>query len=250
MLKNFCSAVLRLFFNYLNSGYECVVCGKRTYIFPVCKGCTNEHFNVTERMLVKRCRICGKELFSCNEVCLQCRENAILKHVDFALSLFSYRLWNRELMFMWKSSGIRALSDFFAKSLAEALLKMDVCVIVPVPPRPGKIKEKGWDQIDELTSILKYRYGFKVFDVLERKTTGEQKKLDRNERLDTIGKSYFLKDEKLLKKTLKKFNDIIPERVCVLDDVCTTGSTLESCAALLKSMNVKEVHALTLFTVD
>ena len=142
------------------------------------------------------------------------------------------------------------MSDLFAGFVAEALKIKDVKVLVPVPPRPGKIQEKGWDQIDELCGQLKYRFGFTILPLLVRKTTGQQKKLDREERLKTIGKSYFLVEKKEVEKLLKPFNGEFPERVCIIDDVCTTGSTLENCAQVLKEAGVQVVDAITLFSVD
>ena len=71
---------------------------------------------------------------------------------------------------MWKSQEIRSLSLLFAKSLNIALKKLEVKYIVPVPPRKGKIQEKGWDQIDELCNLLEYLYGFKILRLLERST--------------------------------------------------------------------------------
>ena len=110
------------------------------------------------------------------------------------------------------------------------------------PSRHGKIRERGWDQIEELFKILEYFYGFKILRILKRLSETEQKKLDRNERLSTIGKSYALKEGA---------NKIeVPAQVCIIDDVITTGATLQSCAAALKSLGMKKIYALTLFIVD
>ena len=53
-----------------------------------------------------------------------------------------------------------------------------------------------------------------------------------------------------LKRILKPFMGKIPEEVWLLDDVSTTGATIESCSYVLKSAGVKKVYAVTLFTVD
>ena len=114
-------------------------------------------------------------------------------------------------------------------------------MVVPVPPRKGKIREKGWDQVDELCSFLHYRYNQKVMKLLTRNSTGEQKKLGREGRLETIGKAYSLLEEENLP-------DVMPENVIIIDDIFTTGSTIESCARVLKEGGVKKVIALTIFT--
>lgn len=123
-------------------------------------------------------------------------------------------------------------------------------ILVPVPPRPGKIAEKGWDQIDELCNYLKYFYGYKVLKLLERKSAVQQKKLNREERLNTIGKSYYMVSNRKIKKILKLNRCDFPEEVCLIDDVSTTGATIESCSFVLKKGGVKKITAMTIYTVD
>ena len=182
--------------------------------------------------------------------CMICRENPVLKSTDCVIPLFSYRLWNRELMFRWKMQEEREFSPVFAKLLWQVLKEFDARVIVPVPPRKGKIRKNGWDQIEELCTFLEKRYGFRVLRILERKSTGQQKKLSRTERLESIKTAYTVCSEKVLQRTLKPFSGRLPEAVCLIDDVCTTGSTLESCAEILKAAGIKKVSAVTLFSVD
>ena len=179
-----------------------------------------------------------------------CRETPVLKSTDRVIPLFSYRLWNRELMFRWKMQEERTFSPVFARLLCEVLRKTEEKVLVPVPPRKGKIRRNGWDQIEELCSFLEKRYGFKVLRILERNTSGQQKKLSRTKRLESIKSAYSICPPEVLEHTLKPFNGRLPEVVCLIDDVCTTGSTLESCAAILKKEGIKTVNAVTLFTVD
>ena len=182
--------------------------------------------------------------------CMKCREEPVLKSTDTVIPLFSYRLWNRELMFRWKMQEEREFSAVFAKLLCEVLRKMEADVLVPVPPRKGKIRQNGWDQIEELSSFLEKRYGFRVLRILERNTSGQQKKLSRTQRLESIKTAYSLSSPQILERALKPFSGKIPVHVCLIDDVCTTGSTLESCAEILKAAGIKRVNAVTLFTVD
>ena len=182
--------------------------------------------------------------------CMLCREKPVLKSTDRVIPLFSYRLWNRELMFRWKMQEERNFSPLFARLLCEVLRKTGEEVIVPVPPRKGKIRKKGWDQIEELCIFLEKRYGFRVLRILERNSANQQKKLSRTQRLESIKTAYSLCPPQTLERALKPFSGRLPESVCLIDDVCTTGSTLESCAEILKKEGIKTVNAVTLFTVD
>ena len=244
-------AVVRVCFALISGGEECIVCGKKAFLYPLCAACRKRYFAIKGQDLFEgRCSFCGKELLSTNNTCFSCRDKRVLLHVDRMLPLFSYRIWNKELMFMWKSQEIRSLSLFFARILAGILKKLDAKVIIPVPPRKGKLKEKGWDQIDELCNLLEYIYGYKILRILERSTSMQQKKLGREGRLGQIGKAYGLVEGSKLQKILKPYKGKLPDSIILLDDVCTTGSTLESCSISLKEVGIKQITGITLFMVD
>lgn len=231
---------------------ECVICGTGTGAVPVCKSCL-PLYDVREFFYAplseKRCGVCGKILISEENICMRCRTEKIFLQTNKIFPLFSYRLWNKRLLFDWKIIGNRALSPFFAERLRYALFQLGQKVIVPVPPRHGKIKELGWDQIEELSVFLEHS-GFAVCKILERLSKTEQKKLGREGRLATVGAAYRLKNGKNLARALKKNGGEMPEEVCLVDDVITTGATIESCAGKLKEAGVKTVNAVTLFCVD
>ncbi len=164
-----------------------------------------------------------------------------------------YRLWKKDLVFAWKTEDERSLSALFASVLYKAAVSahLESFAFVPVPPRPGKIKEKGWDQIEEVSSILERRYKIRILRVLKRISLNEQKRLTRSERLGGSGAQYVLKEEKNIKKVLKKYKlPDFPESAVILDDVVTTGSTLKKCADLIRTLGAKKVYALSLFRVD
>lgn len=241
---------VRVFFSALNDGSRCLVCNKKTLLVPLCRNCLRSKFDVSKSVSVKRCKYCGKELISTVDSCMRCRTSPIVTNADRMLPLFSYRLWNKELLFKWKISEERCLSPVFARFIFQALEKLNCRILVPVPPRKGKIKKKGWDQIDDLCQFLEKRYGITVLRLLERRSVKQQKKLNREERIETIKNAYGLAEESLICKELVKNQNKMPEEVCLLDDVCTTGSTIEGCAEILKKAGVREVKAITLFIVD
>lgn len=249
-IKQYVVALFRLLYTFIDGGNECAVCSKLVFLSPICRSCRTEYFSVEKILKNPRCECCGKELISSKKTCLKCRENPVLKNTDKVFPLLSYRLWNKELMFRWKIQGERVLSSVFARMMKEALTVLNEKILIPVPPRKGKIRKNGWDQIEELCTFLERRYGFKVLRIMERKSSKQHKKLNRTERLDTIKNSYAMCNQKVLYKELKKIGGKLPEKVCLIDDVCTTGSTIESCAAILKEAGIKHVNAVTLFTVD
>lgn len=250
IVKSFVLFLLRIVLIYIDGGETCVICGNRSSYLPLCSKCRKLRFDINKIIDVPRCSVCGRELISTKELCFPCKSDNVKRHSDFCYALFSYRLWNKELMFMWKQQGVRTLSVFFASLVSDFFKKKDIEYVVPVPPRPGKINEKGWDQIEELCKNLEFIFGFKILRILKRNSSDQQKKLDRESRLKTIGKAYSLKSKSEIAKEVKKIKVSVPKKVCVLDDVSTTGATLESCSALVKEVFGCEVVGVALFIVD
>lgn len=223
---------------------ECLSCGKIAYDVPVCAECWKKLENYVGFDSGARCSKCGRILISEIGTCLECREHPSLTSLDALYPLHSYSLWKRDLAFAWKMEGQRRLSPLFARLLYDAMcsLGLEKKLVVPVPPRPGKLKIEGWDQIEELSRILSGRHGVRTLALLERKTSLEQKKLGRDERLGAAGAVYAISS---FAKERVKF----PEEVVLLDDIVTTGATMEKCAWLLREAGVQKVSGIALFKV-
>lgn len=231
----------------LQGGTECIVCGNSSGMIPLCRKCRESLYDTQEVLSRRRCSVCGKELVSEDELCMECRKKKIFENSDRVIPLYDYRLWNKELLFRWKIQEERTLSAFFAEKIYYAVKDTGCQVVVPVPPRKGKIRKKGWDQVDEVCQFLEFRYGLEVLRVLERVSAQEQKKLDRSSRLETIGKSFSLVPEEKLEGILRPYGGSIPSSVCLVDDILTTGATAESCSAILKQGGAGKVFVVTLF---
>ena len=242
-LKNDFLSLCSTLFSFANNRCSCLICGKYCTSVCICKSCYEKYFCVSADFF-KRCEKCGKELVSEEKFCMECRESPIFSKTDKVFPLFSYRLWNSDFLCRWKLEDERIYSAFFAKIVNSGLIKLKEYVgdfvVVPVPPRPGKIKEKGWDQIQELCYFLQFKFGWKVENLLERKTSVQQKTLDRKNRMKAIGTAF---------SVVSKKN--IPPKVCIVDDVITTGSTVEACASVIKERNPNcKVYVLSIFIVD
>jgi len=139
---------------------------------------------------------------------------------------------------VWKNNNIRTFSAVFAPLVRRFLMQnpeLTQLPIVPVPPRPKKLREKGWDQVEDLAHDLATYPPLKVYRCLKRKDGTPQKKLSKKERAVNLqGK---------ISTTAKP----IPQKLILLDDVMTTGATLEACARILKQAGSTTVYALCLF---
>ena len=242
-------AVLYVLLSFALGADECIVCGSPVFARPLCRACLKTRvMPVAKRE--HRCKKCGKELISEAELCMKCRGAAAPSDISFCFAVYPYMLWMKDLLFTWKTRGIRLFSPLFARILARVLAEefsRENKTIVPVPPRPGKIRKKGWDQIDELCAWLELAHNVPVLRILQRKTIVEQKKLDKATRKENAKTAYCF-DERAQKK-IAQGKLQLPRTVILLDDVRTTGTTLETCAALLKERGVQDVQALVLFYV-
>jgi len=247
-LKAFLQPILSFFLG----GELCICCGEFSFYVPLCKTCIQKRLLTWEPSFSKlnerlRCKVCGNILVSEEEICFKCRSDCLFKNTDKIFPIHTYRLWKKNLLFLWKSSEMRHLSIYFADLINKVIESEFYCEkkipLVPVPPRFGKIYKKGWDQIAEICFLLEKKYGFTILNLLERTTIQQQKKLDRNHRLENLGSAY-----KIKKQVLGKIK--IPSTVILIDDVITTGVTVETCASVLKSIGIKTVYVVSLFSVS
>jgi ComF family protein len=217
----------------------------------------------------RRCRYCGKPLITEKELCLLCRDDTAHEkpadgkepsgntrhdgsysgHIERLRVLFPYAGKFKTALGSFKFEKATALGIFFARCLSLSIEAFGLRVHgtgvpepqalqktawVPVPPRPGKLKTQGWDQVEFLAKQLGKTGRPPVKRCLKRLPSKSQKLLGREERLANL---------KGRIRCVKK----PPETAILFDDVITTGATLDACAAALLEAGTKRVYAVCLF---
>jgi ComF family protein len=233
--------ILTVFLFYLKNFLfpsVCALCGKSLVLFSEIKyGLCEKCGSSIKPVIGEICRTCGKPLVSEIEYCLQCR-NGVEHSYNRQWLLFPYTGKYRELMKKYKFEKNLPLADFFAEKIKEVLNDsvFDGAHIVPVPPRPGKIKDTGWDQVDYLVKRLEKLYGkeISVNRCLRRRKSKVQKRLNRTERIENLKGRIFLRGS-------------LPKTAVIIDDVTTTGSTMEICSSVLKEYGTEIVYGICLF---
>jgi ComF family protein len=156
------------------------------------------------------------------------------------ISLYPYLGKYQKLLESFKFKKSLGTGHFLAEKVVEALKlfppdKVKDAVLVPVPPRPGKIRKTGWDQIACLSKLLRQRKDApKIVRCLKKKKTESQKKLDREDRKTNLKGRIFAKGK-------------VPPNCILFDDVITTGSTIDACATALKQAGAEKVYGICLF---
>jgi ComF family protein len=142
----------------------------------------------------------------------------------------------RELVAALKFRAALPIAALMAAHIAANLpddLRVPAAVLVPVPPQPTRRKRRGFDPAAELTAQLAARLGLPQRACLRRRDRGRpQVGATRSQRRRAGRLSIELRAPP-------------PERALLVDDVHTTGATLDACARALRDGGAREVRAIT-----
>ena len=135
----------------------------------------------------------------------------------------------------WAVDDLGRIAEY-AEGLGDYLVEV---ILVPVPLHPRKERERGYNQSALIAESIAGRFeGVRLRFLLERIVdTRSQTQFNRQERYRNLRNAF----------SLAKKSAINPnQRYIIVDDVFTTGSTLNACAATLRKAGAKRVDVLTL----
>jgi ComF family protein len=168
--------------------------------------------------------------------------------VDWACAVGLYEGRLRDIIHALKYERRRSIGEPLGGLMRErgATLLRDATVVVPVPLHPRRLRDRGFNQADDLARQL----GLPVAHLLRRvKFTTSQIELPADVRHQNVRDAFGLADgpaDRLRQGFgAQEAGRHIPAVVVLVDDVSTTGATLEACARELKRGGVKDVRALT-----
>lgn len=145
----------------------------------------------------------------------------------------------REAIHHLKYNGKARVAEPLGELLASYLLTQSLAVeaIVPVPLHPERLRKRGFNQAQLLAAQLarQARLPLLAKEVVRVRQTAQQADLSRQERRTNVQDAFVWSGAAAP-----------PARVLVVDDVLTTGATVEAVAAALCRAGAREVHALAL----
>jgi ComF family protein len=135
---------------------------------------------------------------------------------------------------------LKAISPCLAELLADYLKKNPLPgeALVSVPLHPRRLRERGYNQSILLAGELGKRIGLPVIEdclIRVKQAQPQVRAGDVEERWRNVADAFMCRDERISGK-----------QIILIDDVCTSGATLESCAATLKNKRATSVWGLTL----
>lgn len=182
------------------------------------------------------CARCGDTVVA-EGLCAQCRVAPL--QIDCIRSVAYFEGVLRKAVHWLKYRGRTALAEPLGALMVAywEQYPMPVDSVVPVPLHPARLRERGFNQAALLAREMARQVGL-VVDVrtlTRRRATASQVGLNAVQRKENVRGAFGCSE-----------GSLVGRRVLLVDDVCTTGSTLEACALALKRGGARSVRALTL----
>lgn len=216
--------------------WTCNACGKEIFEGYFCKECQAKLVEITEN----KCNHCGRLSLSSVNFCDSCIENNL--YFDVARSVFLYKEPISYLIQNFKYNNLKYLSNYFAEKMAEIYKSENfTCDFITfVPMSDKRLRKREYNQAEILAKNIGKLLNLEVRDIiLKVRETEHQANLSFRERIKNLEGSF-----KVNKKDVKGLN------ILLIDDVLTTGSTVQTITKELKKKGAKKVSVLTLASVS
>ena len=174
------------------------------------------------------------------DVCARCRHSR--PAFKAARAAFVYEGAARQAVHALKYGGVSALAGEMARSMAELLLQWNpaVSAIVPVPLAGGRRRLRGYNQSELLAREISRRTGLPLARralIRRRSTPPQARQPDEETRRRNVAGAF-------------QRGRPVATGVLLVDDVMTTGATLEACARVLRDSGAAPVVVLTFARED
>ena len=163
---------------------------------------------------------------SCQDCQLWCKEGIEVSHE----AIFSYNQAMKDFFNRYKFDGDYMLRKFFATILSENLKKYKGYDFVLIPLSPERYAKRGFNQVAGLIEAA----GLSHLDVLGKREEKASSSKNRSERLATE-LPFFIKEDSR-----------IPKKILLIDDIYTTGATVNRVKSMLENAGAEEVRTFSL----
>lgn len=229
---------------------NCIFCEmpiSRSNRYSMCKKCLEKII-----FIHNSCDYCGKPTINTSlevdrpvEKCLYCQGKNFL--FDRNISFIEYGDLSKLMVFKLKYSGKTYMAKIIANIMADRLQesnsdlvgRMDIVTYVPLNKK--RMEARGFNQAEKIGTYISSLLGLPMVGLVDRvKNTDKLHGLSSQERRRVLKNSFLIKEE------MKDL--IVNKNILLVDDVFTTGSTVDEMAKVLKLAGAQEVVSLTFLT--
>jgi len=213
---------------------KCPLCDK-TLVFledGVCDICEKNQ----PKVVAPFCMKCGKTVEDVEqEYCADCV--AIPKSFEKGYPAFSYRDGIKDAIYAFKYKNQRYYAEYFSDSILqlykEELQQLNLDGIVPVPVHKYKKRQRGYNQAEVLADCLAKELQLPMYPsyLLRVENTNPQKELNDKIRIKNLKNAFKIGE-----------NAIELKKVLLVDDIYTSGATIEACTRILLEAGVQKVY--------
>ena len=219
---------------------RCPVCGelKIPWESSTCTECVGVLRKVQEPV----CMRCGRELGEDQqEYCVRCRLQPMSFERNFAVWEYDKRM--KKSIADFKYNGRKEYADFYIRHMmqmyGERLLRCGVEALIPVPISDKRRRNRGFNQAELLADGLSKQMGIPSLRLMKRvKNTLPQNGLSPEERKKNLEASI------VWNETEEKHITRLPQTVALVDDIFTTGITMETCTKVLHEHGILSVYGI------
>jgi ComF family protein len=204
---------------------RCVVCALPGA--QVCAACSSS----LRRIVPPLCERCGCPAAWPVRRCGECTGRRLA--FERARAAVEYDEPVRQVVAAWKERGLRRLARWAAAIMAEAVSQPEASCLVHIPGDPDRRLQRGHHPAERLTRELAAAWGMPFEPLLGRPPgSRRQRGLSRPERRRNVATAFSARGP-------------VPAQVCLVDDVYTTGATVNAAASTLRKAGARRVEVVT-----
>ena len=200
----------------------------------ICKKCGSKIRYISGDTCIK----CGKSIQNSSRLyCYDCSRKI---HIyDKGYSVFEYNQIKNSL-YRFKYSGRAEYARYYAYTanshLGTVLRGLGADALIPVPIHKKRLKERGYNQAEVFANELSKLLNIPVYNdyLIRKKATVPLKLLDVQERANNLKKAFIIRP-----------NSVELETIIIIDDIYTTGATIDEISRVLRDNGVQKIYFLT-----
>ena len=243
-ISNILKKVISILIDFIYpENISCIICNSqisKNNTYSMCKTCFNEM-----NFILDGCIKCGKPIIYHSlekqdiSGCGSCFDKTF--YFDKSISCIEYNNTSKKLILDFKYKRKTYMSKYIANIMKEKLeienIKFDCILYVPLHKK--RLKKRGFNQSEKIAIKLGNIINKPSYDsLIRKKNTKPLYKLNKEQRQDTLKNIFEIKNNIEVKN----------KNILLLDDIFTTGSTVNEISKLLKLEGANKIYVMTLLT--